>query len=698
MFSEPERKRSLQFLEFSFWEVRNTRSRLSTLRKKFRASKSFYINRSLEKREVLAVSDGELNSTDFDGRGSDQSLNSLPSVQSAGLSSERSVASWAVSFERLLKDNLGIEYFTEFLKKEYSAENIYFWKSCEKFQSISPEDTEQLLQESRRIYDEYLSSSSLCPVNVDQQALITEEMLEKPSPNLFKAQQLQIFNLMKFDSYARFVKSPLYQECMLSEVEGHPLPKLNSAPPSLSSSCTAVTSRAVKKKKLRPGKSLPIGVEASGTDNLTDGPKINRRSFKKKDRKGNVTDTLDGNGPLSRRKSEGSLNSATSLDLNTISSFSGKENDSDSLSNMEREAENRHIKYCCVYLPDGTASLTAVRPGLTIREMLAGVCEKRGYSPSDVKVYLAGNEQKVLALDQECMILTDKEVMLENRISFHLQIETLNKSLLIVTKPTKTIHEALQTILKKYGLDKQHFVLYKMGESHAVDQCNSVNQVAGQTLVLQTLTDMKDITSTGGSRAEPQTKKETANEKPRELDMPKSDHQHQAQAKSINVNHISLVNRPSRGPQAKHKAYPRNYDIEGLVEMLNRVQSSRADDQRGLLCKQNLVLPDFLKIQTDDQCDHCHTTCQDNATELLETVPPCPDVSAENCSEQTNSKDNLLPSSETAFSSSSHIHDTNNSITVSIANSNTVPTVTISNLNSKQTVSYDQTCAEDDKL
>ncbi|XP_075065296.1 regulator of G-protein signaling 14 isoform X4 [Mixophyes fleayi] len=630
MFSEPERKRSLQFLEFSFWEVRNTRSRLSTLRKKFRASKSFYINRSLEKREVLAVSDGELNSTDFDGRGSDQSLNSLPSVQSAGLSSERSVASWAVSFERLLKDNLGIEYFTEFLKKEYSAENIYFWKSCEKFQSISPEDTEQLLQESRRIYDEYLSSSSLCPVNVDQQALITEEMLEKPSPNLFKAQQLQIFNLMKFDSYARFVKSPLYQECMLSEVEGHPLPKLNSAPPSLSSSCTAVTSRAVKKKKLRPGKSLPIGVEASGTDNLTDGPKINRRSFKKKDRKGNVTDTLDGNGPLSRRKSEGSLNSATSLDLNTISSFSGKENDSDSLSNMEREAENRHIKYCCVYLPDGTASLTAVRPGLTIREMLAGVCEKRGYSPSDVKVYLAGNEQ--------------------------------------------------------------------MGESHAVDQCNSVNQVAGQTLVLQTLTDMKDITSTGGSRAEPQTKKETANEKPRELDMPKSDHQHQAQAKSINVNHISLVNRPSRGPQAKHKAYPRNYDIEGLVEMLNRVQSSRADDQRGLLCKQNLVLPDFLKIQTDDQCDHCHTTCQDNATELLETVPPCPDVSAENCSEQTNSKDNLLPSSETAFSSSSHIHDTNNSITVSIANSNTVPTVTISNLNSKQTVSYDQTCAEDDKL
>lgn len=51
------------------------------------------------------------------------------------------------------------------------------------------------------------------------------------------------------------------------------------------------------------------------------------------------------------------------------------------------------MKYCCVYLPDGTASLASVRPGLSIRDMLAGICEKRGFSPSDIKVYLVGNEQ-----------------------------------------------------------------------------------------------------------------------------------------------------------------------------------------------------------------------------------------------------------------------------------------------------------------
>lgn len=87
-----------------------------------------------------------------------------------------------------------------------------------------------------------------------------------------------------------------------------------------------------------------------------------------------------------------------------------------------------------------------MRPGLSIRDMLAGICEKRGFSLPDIKVYLVGNEQvrgkggsgqrgwrsgdvtrsllmcwllqKALVLDQECCVLADQEVKLENRISF----------------------------------------------------------------------------------------------------------------------------------------------------------------------------------------------------------------------------------------------------------------------------------------
>lgn len=49
---------------------------------------------------------------------------------------------------------------------------------------------------------------------------------------MFKEQQLQIFNLMKFDSYTRFLKSQLYQECILAEVEGRPLPDPQQVPSS----------------------------------------------------------------------------------------------------------------------------------------------------------------------------------------------------------------------------------------------------------------------------------------------------------------------------------------------------------------------------------------------------------------------------------------------------------------------------------
>lgn len=53
----------------------------------------------------------------------------------------------------------------------------------------------------------------------------------------------------------------------------------------------------------------------------------------------------------------------------------------------------------------------------------------------------------------------------------------------------------------------------------------------------------------------------------------------------------SLLEAPS-GATAKRQTC----DIEGLVELLNRVQSSGAHDQRGLLRKEDLVLPEFLQL------------------------------------------------------------------------------------------------------
>ncbi|NXH73599.1 RGS14 protein, partial [Hydrobates tethys] len=519
-------------------------------------------------------------------RGSNHSVNSLPGPPATCGSTQGSVVSWAESFETLLQDRVAVTYFTEFLKKEFSAENVYFWQACERFQQIPASDTQQLAQEARRIYDEFLSSHSVSPVNIDKQAWIGEDVLATPSPDMFRVQQLQIFNLMKFDSYTRFVKSPLYQACLRAESQGQPLPDLrphsrsSSPPPDLS-----------KKSKLKLGKSLPLGVETAGSG----ANRSPRRSFRKGERREpSWADGGEGGGSaMLWRESQGSLNSSASLDLGFLSSASTAaspwtEGHRKSLGGSEAELPAKPMKYCCVYLPDGTASLASVRPGHSIRDMLAGICEKRGFSLPDIKVYLVGNEQKALVLDQECSVLADQEVKLENRISFELEISSLNKTIRITAKSTKRIREALQPVLESpVECDTGWLFPFQQGEPAALDLEKLVSTVAAQKLVLETLADMRVTESAEAAAAPSPLRSEEGSPTGAEPDtlweMPSSFSRSRSSA-ATNLNR-------------------RTYDLEGLVELLNRAQSCRANDQRGLLSKEDLVLPDFLQLPGQDNCE-----------------------------------------------------------------------------------------------
>uniref|UniRef100_G1RQK0 Regulator of G-protein signaling 14 n=1 Tax=Nomascus leucogenys TaxID=61853 RepID=G1RQK0_NOMLE len=521
-------------------------------------------------RMVLAVSDGELSSTtgpqgQGEGRGSSLSIHSLPSGTSSPFpTEEQPVASWALSFERLLQDPLGLAYFTEFLKKEFSAENVTFWKACERFQQIPATG------EARNIYQEFLSSQALSPVNIDRQAWLGEEVLAEPRPDMFRAQQLQIFNLMKFDSYARFVKSPLYRECLLAEAEGRPLREPGS-------SRLGSPDATRKKPKLKPGKSLPLGVEELGQLPPVEGPggRSLRKSFRRE---------LGGTANAAlRRESQGSLNSSASLDLGFLAFVSSKsESHRKSLGSTEGESESRPGKYCCVYLPDGTASLALARPGLTIRDMLAGICEKRGLSLPDIKVYLVGNEQ-ALVLDQDCTVLADQEVRLENRITFELELTALERVVRISAKPTKRLQEALQPILEKHGLSPLQVSLHRPGEKEPLDLGKLVSSVAAQKLVLDTLPGVKI------SKARDKSPCRSQGCPPRTQD--KATHPPPASPSS-------LVKVPSSATGKRQTC-----DIEGTWWM--SWGSERLGQWgwgpfrvRGLLRKEDLVLPEFLQLPT----------------------------------------------------------------------------------------------------
>ncbi|XP_030427578.1 regulator of G-protein signaling 14 isoform X4 [Gopherus evgoodei] len=512
----------------------------------------------------LAVSDGELNSSV--ARGNSHSVHSLPGAQSTGYTAQLPVASWTKSFETLLQDRVAVTYFTEFLKKEFSAENVYFWQACERFQQIPARNTQQLVQEARQIYDEFLSSHAVSPVNIDRQAWIGEEMLATPTPDMFRVQQLQ-------------------------------------------------------KAKLKLGKSLPLGVEVAGSCAGRSPHRSLRRGVR---REPSWTEVEDGNGSSSLwHESQGSLNSSASLDLGFLSSScssssmassSRAESHRKSLGGTEPDPQARPSKYCCVYLPDGTASLASVRAGVSIRDMLAGLCEKRGFSLLDIKVYLVGNEQKALVLDQDSVVLMDQEVKLENRVSFELEISPLSKTVRITAKSTKCLREALQPVLGKYGVDVEQALLRRQGEPGALDLEKLVSTVAAQKLILEAATEEK---VTGASdtvvAASPLRCKEGA---PTGTEV---------EADMLSEVPPSFTRSRPAAPRGMNRC---TYDLEGLVELLNRAQSCRANDQRGLLSKEVLVLPDFLQLPEQDagpseNSERQHGPCDASPTPKRAGAP-CP--------------------------------------------------------------------------
>lgn len=71
----------------------------------------------------------------------------------------------------------------EFLKKEFSAENIYFWTTCERFRQLEDGDRQQ---EAEAIFAKHLAVGAPEPVNVDSQARTTaQDNLAAANSNLF---------------------------------------------------------------------------------------------------------------------------------------------------------------------------------------------------------------------------------------------------------------------------------------------------------------------------------------------------------------------------------------------------------------------------------------------------------------------------------------------------------------------------------
>ncbi|XP_029929950.1 regulator of G-protein signaling 20 isoform X2 [Myripristis murdjan] len=123
------------------------------------------------------------------------------------------VRSWGQSFDKLMCCPTGRTSFRQFLRTEFSEENMLFWLACEE---LSKETNKSVIEEKARvIYEDYISILSPKEVSLDSRVreVINRNMLE-PTSHTFDDAQLQIYTLMQRDSYPRYMNSPAYKNLL----------------------------------------------------------------------------------------------------------------------------------------------------------------------------------------------------------------------------------------------------------------------------------------------------------------------------------------------------------------------------------------------------------------------------------------------------------------------------------------------------
>lgn len=104
-----------------------------------------------------AFSLANVNSSRTDGGidSTDPERNGMEDVDAAIENCLEEIRAWGTSFDQLMKNPAGREVFREFLKGEYSEENIAFWLACEQLKRES--NPQKVESRAREIYEDYIS-------------------------------------------------------------------------------------------------------------------------------------------------------------------------------------------------------------------------------------------------------------------------------------------------------------------------------------------------------------------------------------------------------------------------------------------------------------------------------------------------------------------------------------------------------------
>ncbi|CAF2536233.1 unnamed protein product [Rotaria sp. Silwood2] len=427
------------------------------------------------------------------------------------------VASWAVGFEKLLNDEIGLHVFTEFLKKEFSQENIQFWVECEKLKKLSDQD--EIRNKANSIWSTYLhdTDDGSCRINIDSRTRqeCQQSLLNKPNAHIFEKAQSQIFQLMKLDSYTRFLKSNMYKDCIMSEMEGKSIPytmkpqqtSVNSEERSKTidslgklkeeekkdkkkSPLLPWTKALIKWKRLSVKRDTPSSSSnfyQHQTANASTNTTIYENFYlpiTNKSASAELTPILHLNKtPAASSSSSICLHSPTSSPLVTIGNFnkmnkySSNINQQDSsLFNVVSHSDTNQdyndkkfiIKYssissidfsrfCRFIFPDSTSAVILTYNSTnTIQTAINRLFAKRGLTWYRTELYSI--DQQPINIQEPLSTLSGKEIYVETRILIRLDFPA--KTLCVRCNPKRTLLQVLQPIVDKLNYSIGQFIFY----------------------------------------------------------------------------------------------------------------------------------------------------------------------------------------------------------------------------------------------
>ncbi|XP_022650692.1 regulator of G-protein signaling 12-like isoform X2 [Varroa jacobsoni] len=364
------------------------------------------------------------------------------------------VASWSESLDAVLNHEDGILIFAKFLKKEFAQENIFFWTACEKYRNEKSVNQRKAL--AREIFDKHLKEDCAEPLNIDGPTLrdiVSQLEMGLAPKDLFTVAQEHIYNLMRMDCYPRFLKSDLYQQCLIKEVNGERL-----ISPVKAESVDKVADLADKKNN--PG--------------FSSHPDLNGNH-----RPGNMSNS----SASSVSTSGGSIAKARRSLFPNVKKLGKKKKDEEKRDAMYATSSLADDKYIYIIIPSGETRKIPVTGTELLPQIISDILQKNATSGASlVDVFVAQNQQPV-DLGTPVSQLLQETITIEPRVAFLLALPC-GIILGLKCAPTSTLWGVIQGVCLRYGLDAGQMACRLYNTTKLLDPMTQCSQLDGARLVL----------------------------------------------------------------------------------------------------------------------------------------------------------------------------------------------------------------------